>query len=56
MAQSIPSKDNLDEENVPTNSERKSFLDLSSAELEQLAIEATTKAKKRLYKNCRGRH
>jgi len=49
MTQSVPSKSNLEEEKNPTNNESKSFRDLSSAELEQLVIKATTKAKKRMH-------
>lgn len=49
MTQSIPSEHNSAKESVSTTMEQKSFLDLSSTEIEQLVVKATTQAKKRMH-------
>jgi hypothetical protein len=49
MTQSIPSEHNSEKESVSTTTEQKRFLDLSSIEIEQLVLKATTQAKKRMH-------
>jgi hypothetical protein len=52
MTQSLPSKHNRTVNNDSTDITditKKSFLDLSSTEIEQLVITATTQAKKRMH-------
>ena len=49
MTQSIPPKHNDSINSNSTDIAKKSFFDLSSAEIEQLAVEAITKARKRMH-------
>jgi hypothetical protein len=49
MTQSLPSKHGKTVNKNLTDITQKSFFDLSAAEIEQLAVKATTKARKRMH-------